>query len=304
MPKRHQLSLAPEALLYSGPLDWTQIPRVVDAAMAHGTREIRAKLLISDQPLPAILPDSIDSTKCRLSVIHRGATSISATLRGRYGQGGATVIDGRFVAVRHSSQSNVWVVLTDATSEFLKRPFRELLRRVHPRPTAPILRTPQLESLLELLQAQPALSGLRISQLGYRARITSVGASKAVERDRKWSDLSLSEAFSEALDGGHWVTDVSAAYELHGGQHASVRLSRYTVFTFERRFGTAFEAFMERAVAMAADWYQFLRNRHRTPERRFHSRPFGIVFNSPALSSREQVLLLAKTLRSIPRVSC
>jgi len=303
MPKQ-QLSLAPEALLYSGPLTWEQIPRVVDAAMAHGAPEVRLKLLISEQPLTKIVPDSMDTTKCRMSVIQRGTSSVSARLHGRYGRGGTRVIDGRFTAIRHPSQPAVWAILTDASSEFLRRPFRELLRHIHPRPTAPILRTPQLESLLALLQAQSTLSEMRISQVGYRARITSRGASKSVERDRRWTDLSLSEAFSEALEGGQWITDVSASYELHGGKRAYARLSRYAVFTFERHSSTAFLAYMERAVAMATEWYQFLKNRHRTRERLFHSRPFSINFNSPALGSGDQVVLLAKALRSIPKVSC
>lgn len=304
VPTPEQISFAVESLLYGQPLAYDQLPRVVDAALAAGAREIKAKLLLVANRFPKVSKYSADSVRGSYKELHGRDDSVVGEVRGRFGRGSDDVVSGRFVAARHPLFPLVWIVVTDAGTDFLKRPFRYFLRSLEPKATAPIFRTSQIEALLRLIHARPNVRSFRVTQLGFRSRIRSEGARKAVERDRKWTDLSLEEAFSEAIESGQWVTDASAEYEFEPGSFGFLKVHRNGVFTFERHAHMAMRLVIDRAARMAADWYEFLRDRDRAAKTSYHSRPFAIEFGHPALESVEQIRLLAGALSNIPSVTC
>lgn len=290
--------------MYGRAATWTELPRVVDAALGNGAREVKVKLLLWDKafarrPNRAAGPFSQGYTE-----MHRRSGSVVGEIQGYFGRDKQEIVGGKFLAVQSPEIPVLWAIVTDAGSDFLKRPFRHFLRGATHRAIAPILRTPQMEELLQLLQRDRRVHELRVTQMGYRAPIHSHGARKAVERDRRWTDLTLEEAFSEALEAGQWVTDVTAQFNDEAFGYAQVKIGRYGVFTFERRARIALDTLLAPAAKMAFDWYQFLKNRQRAATTHYHSRPFNIEFNYPALESRDQVLELAQTLSSIPAVTC
>jgi hypothetical protein len=313
VPPDEQLSFVADSLLYQRPLEFRTLGRVLEEVLQSGVRELRVKLLVSEPSLARVLHTAPGSERGRFEPNFVTPDATAGRVWGKFGRRPAETIEGRFAALRHPDLPLVWVVVTDATTDFLTRPFRWLMRSAIPRPTAPILRTPQLQALVEGLQTSVRMhfaddphANVRVTQLGYRARIASAGARKAVERDRKWTDLSVREAFSDAVDAGQWVTDVGVEYPQTSrpGRKARARLGRYSVFTFQRSALPAFDAFVGPAAAMAQEWFNFLKDRARRPANQYTTRPFRIEFGYPVLSTPEQITLFAKALRKMPSVTC
>lgn len=312
MDRNEQISFAVESLLYSRPLEFGTLGGLLDEVLRSGVREVRVKLLISEPSLASVFLSATSTIRGTIVPTFVTETAIAGRVSGRFGRAPVQTVDGQFAAVRHPTVPLVWLVITDATTDFLARPFRYFLRASHPRPTAPILRTPQLQALVDNLVERVHVSDgatrqpVRITQLGYRSRISSEGAEKVVERDRKWTDLSVEEAFSEALNEGQWVTDVGVQYPdpYYPARRGRARIGRYSVFTFTRSATPAFDAFITPAAEMAQQWYGFLKDRARRAANRFTTHPFRIDFGYPVLSSREQIELLGKVLRGMPSVTC
>lgn len=304
MPRKSQISFEIEALLYSRPIPWDRLAGVLDSAMRAGAKELRVKLLLSETPLPRMLASIAGPDSGRLRQFYHHTDAWAGHLQGRFGRERPITVQGSFFVQKHPKYPRVWVLVTDAQTDFLKRPLRNLLRSLSDRPTAPILRTPEIATLLKYLEARQSLQPVRVTQLGYRSRITSAGATKAVERDRKWTDLGIAEAFADAIEAGQWVTDASVEYKADGYRTAHAKIGRYGVFTFAVRCGSALESFIDPATRLANDWYDFLRNRERAKPTNFRSRPFSITFDTPALGSIEHVSLLRAALQKLPSVSC
>lgn len=304
MPPSEQLSFLIDSLLYSKRLVLDDLGRIADELLHNEDVELRVKFLVTENSLYKLLHSASGTSRCRLEDLRGDDEHVIGRVSGQFGKKQQTTIQGRFTACRHPKFPLVWVIVTDAGSEFLSRPFRALLKTLHPRPVAPILRTPQLETLLQGLSMALGTTPLRVTQVGSRARIRSAGAQKTVERDRRWTDVSVDEAFSDALDSGQWVTDAAASYPGRRADRPNhVRLNRYSVMTFEREASVALDIMLDAVSGMATEWYEFLRDRERRAATRYHSRPFKISFNYPALASREQVKLLSNALKSMPSVS-
>ncbi|MHB1861608.1 MAG: hypothetical protein ACYCVL_01450 [Gemmatimonadaceae bacterium] len=305
MPYSDQLSFLVDSLLYSKRLDLSSLGRIADELLFSDEAELRVKLLVSEASFTTLLRNAIVHSRCQVEILQSDVDYVIARVSGRFGKKPQTVIDGRFTACRHPRFPLVWVVVTDAGAEFLAKPFRHLLKGLRPRPIAPILRTPQLRQLMEAIEARLMEVPLRITQVGSRSRIRSERAQKTVERDRRWTDLTVEEAFSDVLDSGQWVTDVASSYPgRRVDRPVHVRINRYSVMSFERAASVAIDVMLDAVAEMASDWFHFLRNRERRPETQYHSRPFRINFNYPALESRQQIKLLANALTSMPSVSC
>jgi hypothetical protein len=304
MSRRDQISFAPTTLLYGTRFDYSSLPRVADAAMAAGIHELRVKLLVSEVSLPRLLSQSEPGTRHQLDQTYSSDSVWSGRLRGTFGRKHRVVLSGNLLVMRHGEYPNVWLLVTDSQTDFLRQPLRYLLKSLRPRPSAPIIRSPQMADLLRLLRAHSVGEEMRVIQVGYRSRINSPGASKTVERDRKWTDLELDEAFAEAVEAGNWVTDARVEYQLRTGEKALVSIGRYGVMTFHRRCGLALEVLMTPTARLVNEWNQFLRDRGRTKTHQYRSRPFNITFTFPALDSPAQVALLKRTLLRIPAVTC
>lgn len=305
MPPQDQLSFAVDNLLYGRAIKWSELSRTVEAVLAHGAREIKVKLLLLEKGFPkGTRSRSASDERASYTDIHRIPGAIVGEVHGRFGRDKKEIIAGKFLAVQNPEVPLVWAVVTDAGTDFLNRPFRRFLRSIWPKPVAPIFRTGQLQELLRLLESRSTVRNMRVTQLGYRATIRSEGANKAVERDRRWTDVTVEEAFSEALEAGQWVTDVTASFDENGFRHSFVKIGRYGVFTVEHHASTTLDSLLNPAARIAAGWYEFLRDRERAPKTQYHSRPFNIEFNHPALASREQLSGFTHAIGSIPSVTC
>ena len=305
MPDRRQVSFAVDSLLYQTRYGVEDLPRVLDAALASGAKAVKLKLLLSETPLDrlfAVYARGEHRPKLEQSLEVDGQWS--GILHDRYGRRHAEIVEGSFAAIRHQRNPLVWILVTDATSDFVKRPLRQLLRSLYPHPVAPIYRTNQIKELFELVGAHGGIRAVRVKQLGHRARICSTGAKQTIERDLTWTDLSVAEAFDEALDSGHWVTDARLEYVLESGTSPTLSINRYGVFTLRGRASSAITSVLDRAVTMAVRWYEFLRNRQRDAESNYRSKPFTVSYNYPVAESRDQISLLRKALTGISGVSC
>ncbi|MGH7466985.1 MAG: hypothetical protein ACRENP_03270 [Longimicrobiales bacterium] len=260
-------------------------------------------LLISQEPLSDLLPHSDRVSGLEMRRYHTEAEAFALHLSGEFGRQDPIRISGAFAAIQHPEYKLVWFVLTDATNDFLKRPFRRFLKRIHPQPISPILKTGEIQDLLITLSTHPLVSDMRVVQLGYRGRISSIGATRAIERDRKWTDLTISEAFEDVLTAGQWVVDASADYRYSDNKTARITIGRQANMRFVRQFKIPADAVLTKVARLASGWYHFLRDRQRAPETHFRSRPFLISFRDPVLATHDQIEALATALRRIPAAS-
>ena len=211
MPDRNQLSLA-ESFIYQGSAQYRSLPDLMDRLLAAGAREFRAHLLLSESPLTRSIQMSLNRVSHRIEVTAASKESISCKLSGKFGKDPAAELAGQFVAVQHPEYPLVWILATHSGRNFEQSLLDPFIRSLRPRSTRPILQTPQIKSLLKKIVELPGSRDIRVKQVGSRSRIKSRGASKLLESDRRWTDLSIDEAFSEAHSEGHWVTDASIAF--------------------------------------------------------------------------------------------
>jgi hypothetical protein len=198
----------------------------------------------------------------------------------------------------------VWVLITHSGRIFEQHLLEPFLSSVRPRCTRPILQTDQIRSLINKVEALPETRELRVRQVGSRAKIKSKGASKVLESDRRWTDLSVEEAFGELRSEGHWITDATVQFRYLSIPNASIKITRYGKLAFRKIAGAAFSSCVSTGALLARKTYEFLHGRARSKNTGYQIRPFNIEFGIPIFDSRQQIHLLQSALRKIPSVTC
>jgi hypothetical protein len=223
---------------------------------------------------------------------------------------------GRFYIQRHSASVGAWLLITCESGDFETSVLRRAIKALRPRPTKPLLRTRQIQDILMAIAAVPGVSGPpratervdfaphpRILQVGSRTRIESVFAGKAIEADRRWTDVSIGEAFREAREAERWVTDATMAYWFHG-RHAHMKLTRRGQLVFDSTPLQVFWKAVDEVARLGLERIRFLRGRDRARETGFVSRPFAIEFAEPVFSSRERIASFHEAISGITHSNC
>ncbi len=183
-------------------------------------------------------------------------------------------------------------------------PLESFISSVRPRCTRPILQTGQIRSLLGKVEDLPSTQDLRVRQFGSRAKIRSKGASKTLESDRKWTDLSVEEAFKEIRSEGHWITDASIQFRYFSVHNAGLKITRYGIFTFRRVAGeqTLLSGFPDAGRSAREYAFSMVALDQRALTLGFDT--FNIEFESAVFDEKDQVRLLQDALRKLPSVTC
>ena len=302
MPRRDQRSFAIEALLYGQRVPYDGLPSVCETLLLGDTEELRIKLLLTEAPMVDALSQR-GSAGRHFSFKKVSPEQVSGEMRLTIGRGARTV-EGGFTIIKHPRHPVVWVLVTDARGEFLRQLLMKGMRSVHPRLTAPILRTQQLEALLNRFASIPRGEDIHVRQVGTKARIPSEDVRPSVETDRRWTRRTIADIFERAHEENAWITDIAVDYVLpsRGMSRGYLRVGRYGEYRLGRYAADAFDL-IESTCAMAAERFHFLRNRDRTRATHYRSRPFVIDFTFPALSSTEDTKRLHGAVTSLPNTA-
>ena len=301
---RHQLDLLEEALLLGTTADFEQFGRLGDELIRAGARQVRVKLVATERSLGELLPNARLPIHLSLKTEHVKTNALTFSLTRRYGGRHPREVAAHVSCTQHPEHRDIWGMLTIGSTEFLRDALSEALFHCHPRPAAPILRTPQIQQLLLTLASSPRVSEPRVRRVGARGHIRSAGAQHAIERDHIWTDVSIGEAFEDLAEARRWAMDIQTQFTESTGSRGRASISRFSVFSFSGAVREAFAQLIPSAVALASQWYAFLRDRAKNPAQRTHGKPFFITFDNDALGSREGMAHLLHTLSRLPHVSC
>ena len=307
--------------LFHGPgHDCRRIPNVLERLLAAGLKSIQAHQVVSERPLTESLPALAPRGKAvDFRAVFAADGMISGELSGAIGRQDPRRVAGDLLAFRHPNYPIAWIILTSSTGDFERVLLPRLFDSARPRCVRPLIRTSQIQQLFSDVANIPDLKGPiqkqgrahktdmpsvpRVVQRGTRGPIKSPGATKPVEADRKWTDLSIDEAFKEAREAEQWVTDATLAYRWEG-EEGRIKISREGTATFRGIVKPIFWPVMDSISRSATERYRFLRDRARSRDNSFQSRPFKIAFRSIDLGGTEERELLRTVLRSIPNATC
>lgn len=286
-------------LLYGRSLTIRELSDAAEAALGAGANDIRVRMFLSEVHPGEALDYGRLRSFVKYQVLSADKSHLSASVSGVYGRLHVREIGGRFNALRHPSYPKVWLVVSHENIEFFKKPLADLMRGATPRLVRPILRTPQLHAIFSVIASIRAVSDVRMRQLGLRGRIASRGADRRIERDRRWTDLGVDEAFHEAVEGGQWVNDATAEYRLNNQFSGRITVGRSGSFRFERRFAAIAQRALDLTAGYTTSWFEFLKDRDRREESQYRSRPFRLEFNYPVLTVADGVKRLADVLSNM-----
>lgn len=304
MRRAKQIALA-ERELFCSRQSKDELPRVLERLLSLDTHHIRAQVLLSESDaIVSFLAAFKDHrTLFKSSVVVEEADYLSVSLAGEVGGKNKRPLSGRFLLLPHPSISLAWVLVLRDDSEFERRLLDRFIKKVRPRLTRPLLSSAQLRELFEEIARSQGVTGFRLTEIGKRSMIHSKGASKAVEADRRWTDVTISEAFDEAKESGSWVVDVTGGFDYRSAVGVGLKVTRQGVITYRKLVSSMFWTVVDRVAGMGAMRYEFLNGRARAPENKFYSKPFSVRFGPNALETREDLERLVGALDNIPHVT-
>jgi hypothetical protein len=287
-----------------------KLPQLVNAGMIS----VQAHLVISEKPLSESLSRLGRRRSLDFQPITLQEDLLSGELSGVIGRYEPRRVSGKLIAYSHPSHPKAWVILTIRPGDFESVILARLLNAVRPRCVRPIIRTEQIQQLFTELAGIPGMdspgsdrhaeaAAPRVVQIGSRSHIQSPGARKPVEAFRRWTDLSIAEAFRDARESEQWVTAATLAF-CFKGTAGRVQVGRDGVAKFSGTPTPVFEPVTAYISRVATERYEFLRGRERTRQNLFQNRPFDIAFRSVDLAADEERNLLRSVLRSIPNATC
>ena len=304
MAIKNQTTLAIDALLYAGQIPHARVGSIIEQVIASGAPDVRVKLLLSEADLLAAIGRARLPSRIRFESIAHGQHYVAGMLSNTIGREKNRRIEGNFALLRNPDYSFVWLLITTAGGEFLKSAVRPFFRFVHPRPAVPVFRTQQIEAMLTGIEQPNFTRGIRIRQIAGRASIDSEGARKRLEADRRWTDRTIADAFEQARTANQWITDVSIDFITNNWNHGSVKIGRYGTIAFRGRGQEVFSMLLRESSGVAQERFEFLRDRARSPERDFRSRPFEIDFQFDAIVNKGSIADLKSAIVRIPRTTC
>jgi hypothetical protein len=301
MPRRDQRSFAIQSLLYGQRVPYERLPSVCETLLLGDTSELRVKLLLTEAAMVDALTQSRSAGRFA-SFKRVSPEQVSGEMHLTFARN--RTVEGNFTIIKHPRYSVVWVLVTDARGQFLRQLLMKGMRNVHPQPASPILRTEQLESLLQRFASIPRLEDIRVRQVGTKTRIPSEDPRPSVETDRRWTTRAITDIFEGAREQNAWITDLAVDYTLpgRGVGRGYLRVGRFGEYRVGHYATDAFNL-IESTCEMAYERYNFLHNRARTRETQYRSRPFVIDFTFPALSSVEDIKRLHGAVTTLPNTA-
>ncbi len=292
-----------DTVLFETKNSFEDLPRVLQE-LTDNVGQLRVQVFLGDAVSPSAFIKAASGATHQFRQLLRTESAVAGEITGVVGRKRRVEVNGKFLAIRHPEHHIIWIVISHTDSVFEDGPLRHYLYSVRPRLTTPILRSSQIEELFRDIASSPAITGLRLRQVGSRTLIKSKGAKKSVESDRRWTDISASEAFDEARELGHWVTDATGNFRWRNTGNGSLKITRFGKLTFRNVVQPLFLTVVNAVSQMGLDRYRFLENRERSRKTKFRSRPFNIDFQYPVLRSTDQMKLLRRVLEDIPAVTC
>ncbi len=295
-----------EAVLYGHPPTYHDLAPLLQNVLDSGAKRITIQFVVSEDPLTTTLRSTRGDRlkiEAEASAHSASSSSISGKATAMFG-GKRGRVAGRFVAVQHPSFPLVWLLATHESSDFVAGPLELMVEYARPRALYPILATKSIRELLQFFESQPAVSDLRVSQVGSRSLLGGDAIGRSIEAERRWTNLSLDEATRGIRSEDKWATDITVIYTAEGRWEASLKISRRGRLTLRDNLSDALPAFLDRTAQLVVSRYQFLKGRDREQSPESRPRPFRIDFKAAVLAEPEQLASLREVLHDIPNVSC
>lgn len=304
VPKKIQESFSLEALLYTAKPSFAQMSKLLCQLLQSEVNDFRIKFLICDVPFSKTIPDQAHQSNFKFKEINRTETLISGYLSGTYGRE-KNSIDGSFFATRHEEYKNIWMLVTDAPSLFVRNPLKYFIQASHPRSSVPVLKTRQMEELMGMFAESNMDSyQVRVKQIGHRSVNKSKGASKNLETERVWTDITLEEAFLITKSPKHWITDLTIQSLFGHTRLGTIKFTRNGEFVLRGLHSpNTLNNLFQLTAKASQERYLFLNNRARTKENDFTSKAFEIDFGTAIFKSKDDFQKLKIALKQVPALN-
>lgn len=287
------------------------------ASLAADTRSaIRVGVVLSEANVVKQLQSLSPALGFDVQLVTATDEVTAAAVKKKVGRKAVRTVSGRVYVQRHPRIGLAWLVISGESAEFDSLVLHRALKTLRPRCTKPLLRTQQIEEVLTQVSRvagvtgprlsagkRGSVSGPRILQVGSRSRIRSSQAGRAIEVDRRWTDVTIPEAFRDARESEQWITDATMAYWWRG-QRSTLKVTRRGQIVLMGAFAPVFWTAVDGVSSNAAERYRFLSNRNRSEANEFVSRPFAIEFSHPVFGNEEAVGQFRNVISAIGNTNC
>jgi hypothetical protein len=194
---------------------------------------------------------------------------------------------GKLLFLRSQAHSAAYHVFTASGAAFWSGVAVPFLADRYPALSQPLLTTQEIEDLLNAFVARARVdpTDFRIQELTYRSRLTDPKASRQQESDRRWTDLSMPDAFAQ-------LRELDASLERIRFEFTDARAARYAgslgrggEFTFAGNLPHYDAAVLQPCAEIAGARIERLAHRERREETNFQAQPFFITYDTDILDS-------------------
>lgn len=230
-------------------------------------------------------------------------------LRLEYGRAEPQKTYGTF-AIIPSSAPNLHRILTISYSTFWNVAIRKMISHLYPGAMPVFYKQEELRAAFRTFQHQlgPDFRVVLVDMtMKRKVRDEAATPHVHVETDRLWSELSVDDAFDQALEGGYWFTAVK--YELLVRKDKQRRFSKVATGRVYKRGESNLDHFYAEMnvsgtvtlESAASARLEFLSNRSRKHTRHTPSRPLQIEYPTDLFSDKGEVRRFAHTISTYPK---
>jgi|GEM_PF-1500957 len=217
-------------------------------------------------------------------------------------------LEGVFV-VLPGSQPNISRIVTVSYTDFWARAIKPLVRKIYPDGMLVFFRQDEIElALLELEKSYGSNYRVRIADVTSKEERPSGQDSvrKSYDTDRRWTDLSIPDVFTQAKERGQWFTGLRFVIQqkrknsesfIHRG---AGRLYKYGEISIDSHYQETTSALLAPLESFVSKRLMLLEKRGIIERGYEPSKPIEILYDYDAFSQVEEVRRFGKVMLSYP----
>jgi hypothetical protein len=284
---------------------WERLAQRLEDLRLRGRELIQVVVLGSEMDVPAFFR----SDRAPLGLTHLESTSALSVFeyRRKYGRNQNHVASGRF-AVARTGRDRIYLFLFVAEPSFWRHGIAPLAESLYPRAACPFLTQNELHQLLKGVQRAASPQRVRILEFSSKKRL-GIGSRKRFQSVREWTDMELESAFEEARGRNDWFRSVSFDIVAERDKRlvstgVRARLSKYSHFTCNGRFGLFENALVRQMVEIGAERLRFFSNRDRLSSPHHAPVPLRIEYPLDVFKSSDQAKRLIAAMQKFKHGTC
>lgn len=291
--------------VFQGLSTWGQLVERLEDIRLRGHELIQVVVLGSDRDLPALLRSSLAPPGIRHS--HSSPEISLFEYQRRYGRDQHHTASGRFVLAR-TARKTMYLLLFVAEPRYWRTAILPLTERLYPRAACPFLTQGELHQLLRNTQRSASPQRIRVLEFSSKKRL-GLGSRKRFQSVREWTDMELESAFEEAKERNDWFRSVY--FDIVGEKDTRLvstgvfaRLSKYSHFYCNGRFGLFEGTLVREVVEIGAERLKFFSNRDRLSTSDHAPVPLEIQYPLDVFRSSDQAKRLIAAMQKFKRGTC